>query len=620
MYFLILTIPLLTTIIVSLFGRILGREGTYRLSIISLIIVTGFSIIGIYEAGIENITTRIVIGEWISSEDLNIRYGFIYDPLSLGMCFTIAFISLVVFIFSKDYLSEDPYIIRYYMNLSWFVLFMIILVLSENMLLTFMSWEGVGITSYLLINYWYTRRDSNLSAMQAVLLNRVGDWGFLIAIFFINLLYSGSLDYNILSIIGEYSTQPVNYIAIINLMILIAGIAKSAQMILHTWLPSAMAAPTPISSLLHAATMVTLGVYILIRGGVLLNGISNILLIIYFIGALTSLIASLTGFSQFDMKKVIAYSTSSQIGYMITACGSQEYPLAFNHLVNHAFFKAFLFINAGSIIHHLKDEQDFRNIGVLIKSNPWLHFAYLLGTLSLIAMPYFSGFYSKDLILEDLAHSWTISISGRIVYYLQLLTACITTIYCFRSYWFLFISDTGKSLNVFKNIHEYRVWPSIILSIPTLIAGYLLSDLLVGPGTGYWDGNGLTRLTENEQEEDEILVMTLLICFIGISLGYIFTVSPHILGKLNLMNIGGNRFYFDHIYNNLVAAPLLNEAKYTGAMLDKGLIEQLGYKGLSRIYIENKWSPNLNDSGFLPNTILLIFAGLLLFSTPIIFG
>lgn len=605
MYILILFLPILSTIIVSLFGRKLGRDGTYLISVLCLIIVTGLSIIGVYESGVEQMTTRIICGDWIVTEDMKISYGFIYDALSMGMCFTIGFISLVVFIFSKDYLKEDPYIIRYYSNLSLFVMFMLILVLSENLILTFMSWEGVGITSYLLINFWYTRRDSNLSAMQAVLLNRVGDWGLLIAIFQLNLLYS-SLDYNTLSIISEYCPQPVNQIAMLNVMILVAGIAKSAQMVLHTWLPSAMAAPTPISSLLHAATMVTLGVYILIRGAVILNGISNILLIIYFIGAFTSLMAGLTGFSQFDMKKVIAFSTSSQIGYMITACGSQEYGIAFNHLVNHAFFKAFLFINAGSIIHHLKDEQDFRNIGVLIKSNPWLHFAYLLGTLSLIAMPYFSGFYSKDLILEDLAHSWSISVSGRIVYYLQLLTACLTTIYCFRSYWYIFISDTSST---YVPIKESVVWPSIILSIPTLIAGYLLSDLLVGAGTAFLDGNGLTKISENEVEEDEILVMTLLIGLIGGSLGYIFTVSPQILGKFNIMK---ERFYFDSIYNNVFAASVLREGKLTGQKIDKGLIEVYGYQGLSLFYNKNKY--NTLDSGFLPNYVLLLFVGLVLIS------
>ena len=470
---------------------------------------------------------------------------------------------------------------------------MLLLIISANWVFIFVCWEGVGIVSYLLINFWYTRRDSNLSAMQAIIVNRVGDWAFLLAIFGINLVI-GNLDFlsssclfNVLSI-SNYS------IYYINIVFLIAAAAKSAQLILHTWLPSAMAAPTPISSLLHAATMVTLGVYLLIRSSILLNGLSNILLIIFLIGTLTSLIAGITGFSQFDMKKVIAYSTSSQIGYMVTACGAQEYCIAFNHLINHAFFKAFLFINAGSIIHYLKDEQDFRNIGVLIKSNPYLHFAYLLGTLSLVAMPYYSGFYSKDLILENLAHTWTLALSGRIVYYLQLLTAVITTIYCFRSYFYIFLNQTSSS---YIHIKETPILASILLSVPTLIAGYLFCDLFVGAGTSYWNGTSMI-IFENEVEEDELLVISLLILFIGITIGYILSIQTQITR---------NPFVFDEVYNNLTVSYLFKEAKLMNQYIDKGVIEQLGYRSLNRSL--NYLRYNLIDTGFLPQYLTsLLFA------------
>jgi len=344
--------------------------------------------------------------------------------------------------------------------------------------------------------------------------------------------------------------------------------------------------------------MVTLGVYLMIRGANILNGISNIMIIIYFIGALSSLISALTGFSQFDIKKVIAFSTSSQIGYMITACGSQEYGIAMNHLINHAFFKAFLFINAGSIIHYIKDEQDYRNMGQIIKTNPWLNLAFILGTFSLIAMPYFSGFYSKDLVLDDLAHSWSVVLSGRIVYYLQLLTALITVIYSFRSYWSIFITSSSSNTYLIK---ESYLWPSIILSIPTIIGGYLISDLLVGAGTSYWDGNGIIKITENEVEEDELLVMTIILAILGGIIGYILTILNTPSKVLNLLQ---DRFNFDMIYNNILASWILREAKLNYALIDNGLINNYGYNTMMKIGRVIRYS-NL-DNGFVPINILII--------------
>lgn len=603
MYILIILIPLLSTLIVSIGGRKLGRMGVYRICRDSILIVTIIGIIGIYEVGIEKIGTIIELGEWIQTEELQVKYSFIFDSLTLGMIFTIGIISWNVFIFSRGYLEEDPNIIRYYINLSWFVLFMIILVSSDNYIITFVCWEGVGITSYLLINYWYTRRDSNLSAMQAVILNRIGDWGLLVGIFIIVIIYK-NVDYITINILNNYIYTELYILGLLNFFILLAGIAKSAQFLLHTWLPSAMAAPTPISSLLHAATMVTLGVYIIIRSSGIISGISNILLVIYFIGAITSLMAALTGLSQFDIKKIIAFSTSSQIGYMITACGSQEYGIAMNHLINHAFFKAFLFINAGSIIHYIKDEQDVRNIGLLIKTNPWLHFSFLIGSLSLIAFPYFSGFYSKDLILEDLANTWSFTLSGRIVYFLQLITAFITSIYCFRSYFYLFINDNSNNNIIIK---EHFLFPSFFLSIPTVFSGYFLSDLLVGPGSSFWDSSSLFYWSDNELPLDEFLWISLLIPFFGIIIGFILSIEfIH-----NNHNINTNRFYFDQIYNNVFSSSLLLHSKLSSSYLDKGLLEQLGFKSLHIFYSNFKF--NSLDSGFLPNYLLFFFFPLFLF-------
>lgn len=323
------------------------------------------------------------------------------------MLVIILLISLLVHIYSIEYMSEDPYIVRFMGFLSLFTFFMLVLVTSGNYLQMFVGWEGVGLSSYLLINFWFTRLQANKSAMKAIIINRFGDFGFYFSLIILLLVFH-SLDFgNIFSLCSYMQNEYFLFLGykfskmdLISLFIFIGAIGKSAQLGLHTWLPDAMEGPTPVSALIHAATMVTAGIVILIRSSYILEYSSNILLFITFLGSLTAFFAGSIGSFQNDLKKVIAYSTCSQLGYMVFACGTSNYSTSLFHLFNHAFFKALLFLGAGSIIHSLFDEQDMRKMGGLHKILPLAYISLFIASLALMGLPAMTAFYSKDVILE----------------------------------------------------------------------------------------------------------------------------------------------------------------------------------------------------------------------------
>ena len=453
-------LPLFSAIIAGLFSRLLGRKGAMLLSSVFILFTFLLSICNFSRLYLKNNFFFVVDAlTWIDFGHIKVNWIFLFDSLSLWMMIVVSLISLCVHIYSVAYMSNDPHQPRFFSYLSLFTFFMLILVSAGNYLQLFVGWEGVGLCSYLLIAFWYNRIAANKAALKAIFLNRIGDLAFVIAML-LTLYIFESLDFAIILQRIEYlnytnfiffSTQ-FNIFVLICTFFFIGAVGKSAQIGLHTWLPDAMEGPTPVSALIHSATMVTAGVFLIIRSSFLFEYAENVLLIVVFIGALTSFFAASAGLLQNDIKKIIAYSTCSQLGYMVFACGLSAYHVSFFHLVNHAFFKALLFLCAGSIIHALNDEQDIRKMGGLVNFMPFTYIVMLIGSLSLAGFPFLTGFYSKDFILE--VAFVTITPTGLFSYWLGMITVFFTAYYSFRILFLVFfIKPQGYKIN-YKSIHE----------------------------------------------------------------------------------------------------------------------------------------------------------------------
>jgi len=405
-------------------------------------------------------------------------------------------VSTVVHLYSTEYMSEDPHLPRFMSYLSLFTFFMLLLISSDNFVGLFLGWEGVGLCSYLLISFWFTRIQANKAAIKAMIVNRIADLAFTVGILTIFYTFQtvefgavfGLAPYltSATVLFGTFVVPPVTVIA---LLLFLGAMGKSAQLGLHTWLPDAMEGPTPVSALIHAATMVTAGVFLIIRCSPLFECVPSILLFITLIGASTAFMAATAGLLQNDLKKVIAYSTCSQLGYMVFACGLSSYALSLFHLSNHAFFKALLFLSAGAVIHSVSSEQDLRRFGALGTLLPYTHGMFVIGSLALMGFPFLTGFYSKDLILE-LAAS-TVTVPGTFAYWLGLVTAFFTAYYSYRLLFLAFYGRPRAPRLYLTHTHELtpRMATALaLLSLGSIFLGYLARDLFIGFGTPFWNG------------------------------------------------------------------------------------------------------------------------------------
>jgi len=398
MYLAIIVLPLLGSIASGFFGRKIGVTGAQLITCACVVITTMLSALAFIEVGLNNASVSLQLFRWVDSESLNVLWSFNFDSLTVSMLIPVLIVSSLVHVYSIGYMSHDPHNQRFFSYLSLFTFMMIILVTSDNYLLMFVGWEGVGVCSYLLVSFWFTRIAANQSSISAFLTNRVGDCFLTIGMFAI--LWSfGNVDYSTVFSIAPFVSSDL--IIVIGICLLIGAMAKSSQIGLHVWLPMAMEGPTPVSALIHAATMVTAGVYLLMRSSPLIEYSNTVLLICLWIGAITTVFSSLIGLFQQDIKKVIAYSTMSQLGMMVIAIGLSSYNVALFHLVNHAFYKGLLFLGAGAVIHAVSDNQDFRKYGGLKTFLPLTYSVMLIASLSLVAFPFMTGFYSKDFILES---------------------------------------------------------------------------------------------------------------------------------------------------------------------------------------------------------------------------
>ena len=403
----ILFLPLVAAIISGFFGRIIGDKGSQIITSLFVSISAILSIIVLFNVVTNGYSENLIIATWINSGSLNVNWSVNIDPLSAVMLVVVTLVSALVHIYSIGYMSHDPHKSRFMSYLSLFTFAMLTLVTSDNFIQLFFGWEGVGLCSYFLIGFWYKKESANAAAIKAFVVNRVGDFGFALGIFLIFYLF-GTVNYdevfqqipNITEKNLVFLGVGVNAVDLICLLLFIGAMGKSAQFFLHTWLPDAMEGPTPVSALIHAATMVTAGVFLVVRCSPIYEYSELALSVITVIGMVTAIFAASVALVQTDIKKIIAYSTCSQLGYMFFAAGVGAYNVAMFHLFTHAFFKALLFLGSGSVIHSFKDEQDINLMGGVWKKLPYTYALMIIGTLALTGFPFLSGFYSKDAIIE----------------------------------------------------------------------------------------------------------------------------------------------------------------------------------------------------------------------------
>src|SRR5215472_1991214 len=623
MYLSILILPLLGSIISGFIGRKIGVTGSHIITCTCLILSSILATVAFYEVGICGSPVSINLINWIDSELMFISWEFLFDQLTVSKFIPVLYISSLIHIFSTDYMYLDPHNQRFFSYLSLFTFFMLLLVSGANFFVMFVGWEGIGIVSYLLINFWFTRIQANKAAILALTMNRVGDMGLSIGFFFLFALF-GSLDYATIFQLTPFVNEIS--ITIIGLLLLSGAMAKSAQIPLHSWLPGSMEGPTPVSALIHAATLVTAGLYLLIRSSPLLEFSDTALLIITLVGATTAFFAAASGLVQNDLKRIIAFSTISQLGYMVMAVGLSQYNVALMHVINHAFFKALLFLGAGAVIHSFADQQDIRRMGGLIQFLPFTYSVMLVGTLSLLATPWLTGFYSKDLIIELAFGKY--SFSGTYAYILGIITAGLTAFYSFRLISLVFLTIPNGPKNVYLNSHEANIVviiPLFILALFSLLFGFIFSDLFVGIGSDFF-GNSLFikpyNISITEAEFSLPLIIKLLPVILSL-LGAILSILlynfyPNIIIYLTeisffrkLYTFLNGKFFFDIIYNNYIISKGLKLGYNISKILDKGVIELIGPHGLSTSLTYTGINISKLDTGIITTYSLYITLGLL---------
>jgi len=629
MYLALIILPILGSIVSGFFGRKIGVSGSHIITCTCVITTTILAIIAFVEVGLNQIPVTIDLFRWIDAESLNIKWGFNFDSLTVSMLIPVLIVSSLVHVYSIGYMSHDPHNQRFFSYLSLFTFMMIILVTGNNFLLMFVGWEGVGVCSYLLVSFWFTRIAANQSSISAFLTNRVGDCFLTIGMFAI--LWSfGNLDYATVFSLAPFYNE--NVVIIIGICLLIGAMAKSSQVGLHVWLPMAMEGPTPVSALIHAATMVTAGVYLLMRVSPLIEYSSLVLLLCLWLGAITTVFSSLIGLFQQDIKKVIAYSTMSQLGMMVIAIGLSSYNIALFHLVNHAFYKGLLFLGAGAVIHAVADNQDFRKYGGLISYLPLTYSVMLIASLSLVAFPYMTGFYSKDFIIESAFGKYYIS--SIIVYYIAIIGAMFTTLYSVKVLYLTFLTNPNGPIVNYKQTHAahegdiFMSLPLIILAIFSIFFGYITKDIFIGLGSDFFSDNSLFIHPKHEIMLDTEFAVPifykLLPLFFTITLSIISIIFTEFYPKFlinfkftkfgyNIFSFFNQRFLVEMFYNKYISEIILNLGGQTTKIMDKGSVEKFGPYGLEKKITDISKSINILSTGVVTSYALYILVGLIFY-------
>ena len=635
MVYLIVFLPLLGSIIAGFWGRRLGDKLSLYLTSTLLLISMALSWITFWQLSSNHVDKIYPLMEWMNVGDFNIVWSLRHDMLSAVMMIVITTVSAMVHIYSIGYMSHDNSKPRFMSYLSLFTFAMLMLVTSDNLIQLFFGWEGVGLASYLLIGFWYHKPSAHTAAMKAFVVNRVGDFGFILGIIATYSVF-GSLYFdeifNDVEGLQKLSIVmfgfKINVIELIAMLFFIGAMGKSAQIGLHTWLPDAMEGPTPVSALIHAATMVTAGVFLVCRMSPLLEFAPFALNVITIVGAMTAIFAATIGLTQFDIKRVIAYSTCSQLGYMFFAAGVSAYPASMFHLTTHAFFKALLFLGAGSVIHAMSDEQDMRKMGGIWKKIPFTYALMWVGSLALAGIPFFAGYYSKDLILEA---AWAASSnSGYFAFWLGCLAAFLTAFYSWRVLLLTFHGDFNSSKEVLDHVHESPIVmliPLFVLALGAIFSGWYFYNDFVGYNWKEFWGNSIFISEKHKAFKLAHYVplwvkyLPIFLAILGIICAYLFYMLnpnlPKILSKKfsPIYNLFYNKWYFDELYDYLFVKSFIKFGNFFWKKGDEGTIDRFGPNGISNLVKNISSKSIIIQSGYIYHYAFAMLIGLVVLIT-----
>ena len=594
-------LPLLGAIIAGLFGRFLGDRGAQFVTCGAMLLAAVLGCVIFWQVGLEGQERTIHLVDWMSSGTLDVAWALKFDTLSAVMVFVVTVVSCVVHWYSIGYMHGDPGVPRFFAYLSLFTFAMLMLATAENLVQMFFGWEGVGLCSYFLIGFWYDRPAANAAAIKAFIVNRVGDFGFALGIFGTFLLFDAVNFDTIFAAVPGKDAAVITFLGMhlpaldtICVLLFIGAMGKSAQIGLHTWLPDAMEGPTPVSALIHAATMVTAGVFMVCRLSPMFEHAPIALGLVTLVGATTAFFAATVGLVQNDIKRVIAYSTCSQLGYMFLGAGVSAYSAAIFHLMTHAFFKALLFLAAGSVIHAMSGEQDMRKMGGLWRKIPITYALMWIGSLSLAGIPPFAGYFSKDVILES---AWAAATPlGDYGYVLGTAVAFMTAFYSWRLLFMTFHGASRADHHVEEHVHEspkIMIVPLYVLALGAVIAGGVAVSLFVGEGNhGFWRESiavlpSHPALARAEEAPLWVKAAPTVLGLAGIALAYLLYIARPELARLwaeryrPIYLFLYNKWYFDELYDALFVRPALAVGRGLWKGGDGAIIDGLGPDGFA---------------------------------------
>ncbi len=631
-------LPLLGAFLVGRFGTRLGHfigEKNAMLITTSLVCIAAICSIFIFlDVSINRHDYVITLLEWIHSGTFKVNWTLKVDTLSAVMLIVVNVVSSMVHIYSIGYMSHDPHKARFFAYLSLFTFMMLMLVTSDNLLQLFFGWEGVGLMSYLLINFWYEKESANNASMKAFIMNRVGDFGFALGIMTVFVLF-GSINFETIfeaatnnpDMVFNFLGYECHALTVACLLLFCGAVAKSAQLGLHTWLPDAMEGPTPVSALIHAATMVTAGVFLVARMSPLFEYSPIALAVVTIFGGLTAFVAATIGAVQYDIKRVVAYSTMSQLGYMFCALGVSAYSAAIFHLVTHAFFKALLFLTAGSVIHAMSDEQDMRKMGGLWRKIPVTYALMWIGSLALVGAPFFAGYYSKDMIIESAFASGTLT--GKFAFTMGVIAAVLTAYYSIRLIIMTFHGKLKSDEKVRAHVHEspfIMLLPLVILALGAIFGGYVRYDAFVGETRlDFWRDALFIRADNDPLPTAHhlpfaIKVIPLLAGLIGALIAiYFFAINTKALHTLKTKFISihtflSNAWMFNQLYDFFIVRPVVKLGKILWQRGDVKTIDRFGPDGIANFskFISERFSSM--QTGYIYHYAFVMVIGLVVFS------
>jgi NADH-quinone oxidoreductase subunit L len=627
-------LPLIGAILAGLFARQLGDRGAQIATIAPMGLSALLSVIVFFDVAVAGNARTVELFTWIDSGSFELSWALRMDTLSAVMLAVVTVVSAMVHVYSVGYMEHDPSKPRFFAYLSLFTFFMLMLATADNFVQLFFGWEGVGVASYLLIGFWYDRPSANAAAIKAFLVNRVGDVGFALGIAAVFFLTGAATFDGAFAAAPDVAESSISFLGmqasaldVVGILLFIGAMGKSAQLGLHTWLPDAMEGPTPVSALIHAATMVTAGIFMLCRVSPILEYAPVALAVITLVGGATAFFAATVGMAQNDIKRVIAYSTCSQLGYMMFAIGVSAYGAAIFHLMTHAFFKALLFLGAGSVIHAMHDEQDMRKMGGIWRTIPYTYAMMWIGSLALAGLPPFAGFFSKDIVLEA---AWAApGAVGQFAFWMGILAAFMTAFYSWRLLFMTFHGESRAPKKVLDHAHEspwVMLGPLVVLSVGAVLAGWIGYDAFVGDSRLAFWGQSVV------QGENDVIyaahhvplwvkLLPLVMAVSGIGLAYLmYMARPELPGRVvasikPVWQFVYNKWYFDELYAFLFVRPAGALGTFFWKGGDGAVIDGYGPDGISALTSRLSRRTSRLQTGYLYHYAFVMLAGVVVFVT-----